>query len=261
MFFLVLALAGVIGVVVVLLRREQAENTRLRAGLDGAGARLQALQAAFGRFAPERLVDRIIEEGDIPTTGEKREVSVLFADLVGFTTVAEAVEPPVLLEILNGYFDAMDRAIRAHRGHVGTFLGDGVLALFGDFEANPWQQNDAAAAALAMRDALATYNEELARRSIAPLGIGIGLHSGIGIAGVVGSVDKKEFTVVGRTINVAARLQSYTRELGVDILVTGEFAEKLDTRFRLEDHGAAQLRGIDREVAVHALLGFREAGS
>lgn len=252
-----MALAAGLLATVVLLVRARRENERLRTGLGAAGERLNLLQLAFGSFAPERLVDRIIEEGAIPTAGERREVSILFADLVGFTAVAESVEPPVLLEVLNGYFDAMDRAIRAHRGHVGTFLGDGVLALFGDFEANPWQQNDAAAAALAMRDALSAYNSELSTRGLGPLGIGIGLHSGVGIAAVVGSGGKKEFTVVGRTINVAARLQSYTRELGDDILMTDEFAAKLDDRFEVEDRGGAQLRGIEQPVAVHALRGFR----
>ncbi len=89
---------------------------------------------------------------------ERKEVTALFADLVGYTALSEHLEPPVLAGVLNGYFQRMSDAIGEHRGHVATFVGDGLLAYFGALRPNPWQSDDAVHAALAMRAALADYN-------------------------------------------------------------------------------------------------------
>lgn len=243
------------GAFALLLRRAWAEVTRLRQRLKDASAELQSLQLAFSRFAPAALVERIIADG-IPTSGENKEVTVLFADLVGYTALAERVEPTVLVEILNGYFERMSRAIKEHGGHVSTFLGDGILALFGALEPNPWQGNDAVHAALAMRAELASYSHELQARGLPPLGIGVGLHRGIGVAGLVGSRDKKEFTIVGRTINVAARLQGLTRSHGRDILLTEDLRKTLEPRFVLRALPPVELRGIVEPVSIYAVEHF-----
>ena len=243
------------GALVLLLRRAWAEVTRLRQRLKDASAELQSLQLAFSRFAPATLVERIIANG-IPTSGENKEVTVLFADLVGYTALAERVEPTVLVEILNGYFERMSRAIKEHGGHVSTFLGDGILALFGALEPNPWQGNDAVHAALAMRAELASYSRELQAKGLPPLGIGVGLHRGIGVAGLVGSRDKKEFTIVGRTINVAARLQGLTRSHGEDILLTEDLRKTLEPRFVLRALPPVELRGIAEPVSIYAVEHF-----
>jgi len=244
-----------IGALAFLLWRARTESARLRRRLKDAGEDLQSLQLAFSRFAPEALIERIIADG-IPTSGENKEVTVLFADLVGYTALAERVEPTVLVEILNGYFEHMSRAIKEHGGHVSTFLGDGILALFGALEPNPWQGNDAVHAALAMRAALDSYSRELEARGLPRLGIGVGLHRGVGVAGLVGSRDKKEFTIVGRTINVAARLQGHTRSLGVDILLTEDLRKSLEPRFVLRALPPVELRGIAGPVSIHAVERF-----
>jgi adenylate cyclase len=248
--------AGLVFVfVATLLWRARREAARLRTRVEAASLNLERLQLSFSRFAPEELVERIIA-GGLPTTGEKKEVTVLFADLVGFTTLSESVEPSVLVQILNGYFERMSRAITDHRGFVSTFIGDGILALFGALEANPWQGNDSVHAAIAMRNALAVYNRELAERGLPELKVGVGLHRGVGIAGLVGSEELKEFAIVGRTVNVAARVQDLTRVHGVDILLTEEVRETLDPRFALRPLPPAELRGIAKPVAVYAAERF-----
>jgi adenylate cyclase len=113
------------------------------------------------------LVERVIASG-VPTRGERKEVTVLFADLFGFTPLSESVDPSVLVRILNGYFERMARAITAHQGHISTLIGDGILALFGALETNPWQTDDAVRAALAMRAELEAYNQELAAEGLPP---------------------------------------------------------------------------------------------
>src|SRR5205823_2576867 len=115
-----------------------------------------------------------------------------------------------------------------HRGHVSKFLGDGILALFGALEANPWQTNDAIHAALAMRGALADYNATLVAAGRPALEMGVGVHRGPVVAGLIGSEGLMEYGVIGRTVNVASRVERLTRTHGVDILITEAARAALD---------------------------------
>ena len=234
-------------------RRSQA----LRERLERAALELQRLQMAFSRFAPDHVIERIIAEGS-EGIGEKKEVTVLFADLVGFTALSESVEPVVLVRILNGYFERMSAAIAEHHGYVSTFIGDGILALFGATTPNPWQGIDAVEAALAMREGLAAYNEELAVESLPALSIGIGLHRGTGVAGVVGSAELKEFAFIGRTVNVAARAQDLTRGFETDIILTESVRQTLDRRFALSALPETAVKGVEKPLSIFALEGRGE---
>ena len=243
------ALAAALGLAWLRARRASARAlTRLAAST----AELERLEHAFARFAPMELVERVIASG-VPTSGERKEVTVLFADLVGFTPLAESVDPSVLVRVLNGYFERMSRAITAHQGHISTLIGDGILALFGALEPDPWHTDDAVRAALAMRAELALYNAELAAEGLPKLALGIGLHRGRGIAGLVGSPELMQFTVVGTIVNVAARVQALTREHHVDILLTTEVREALDPRFEVRALPPRALKGIGTPVATFAL--------
>jgi adenylate cyclase len=248
-----LALAAAAALSAALWLRARRANTLARTRLAAASAELERLEHAFARFAPMELVERVIASG-VPTHGERKEVTVLFADLVGFTPLSESVDPSALVRILNGYFERMSRAITAHQGHISTLIGDGILALFGALEANPWQTNDAARAALAMRAELAAYNAELAGEGLPKLALGIGLHRGTGIAGLVGSPELMQFTVVGTVVSVAARVQTLTREHGVDILVTSDVQRALDPRFAVRALPPRALKGLSEPVATFALL-------
>jgi adenylate cyclase len=232
-----------------------ARKTRaLSERLERAALELQRLQMAFSRFAPDHVIERIIADGS-EGIGEKKEVTVLFADLVGFTALSESVEPVLLVRILNGYFERMSAAITEHHGYISTFIGDGILALFGAMAPNPWQGNDAAEAALAMREALAAYNEELAAEGLPSLSIGIGLHRGTGVAGVVGSAELKEFAFIGRTVNVAARAQDLTRSFAADIILTDSVRQGLDRRFVLSALPETAVKGVERPLSIFALEG------
>jgi class 3 adenylate cyclase len=178
---------------------------------------------------------------------------VLFADIVGFTKLAEQLDPDVLVSVLNEYFRRMSRVATDHGGHVSKFIGDGMLVLFGALQPNPWQANDAARAALAMQAELERYNGELAERGLAPLGIGIGIHRGTAVAGLVGSSDLMEFTVIGPTVNLAARVENLTRLHGVPILVTAAVREKLDPRFVVRELPVLDVRGVSEPVVTFAV--------
>jgi len=246
------AIAGAAAVGWLVARRDAA---RLRERLERGTAELERLQRAFARFAPRGVVDEIAQRG-VSTRGERKDVTVLFADLVRFTPLTERLDPGVLVEVLNGYFERMSRVITDHQGHLSTLIGDGILALFGALEANPWQANDAAHAALAMRAALADYNRALAARALPPLAVGVGLHRGVGVAGLVGSEDLLQFTVVGPTVSLAARVQRLTREYGTDLLVTEAVRSALDPRFALRPLPPSELRGFREPVALYAVERF-----
>jgi class 3 adenylate cyclase len=220
---------------------------------------LESLQQAFARFAPSEVVESIIAQG-ISTRSETKEVTVLFADLKGFTTLAESLDPTRLVALLNGWFAATGEVLAAHRGHLAKFAGDGFLALFGALEPNPWQTNDAVHAALAMRAALARYNERLREDGLPPLAAGVGVHRGPVVAGVIGNAALMEYGVIGRTVNVAARVEALTRVHGVDVLVTGAVRAHLDRRFALREMPAADVKGLAEPLVTFAVDGYGETG-
>ena len=256
---LLAALAAAVVALVVHAVRTRRRLAGLQARLAAVAGSLEPLQQAFARFAPAQVVEDIIAQG-VSTRSEKKEITVLFADLKGFTPLAEELDPAVLVQILNGYFQRMGRVIADHGGHVAKFIGDGLLALFGALEANPWQASDAVRAALAMRAALADYNAALAGDGLAPLAMGVGIHRGTVVAGVIGSAELVEYGVIGSTVNLAARVEQLTRVHGVDILVTEAVRIALDPRFRLRPMPAVEMKGVSRAVLTFAVEGVEDAG-
>jgi len=242
------------------LYRQWRRNQRLEAQLEAAAADLQHLQEACSRLAPAGVVQRLVADGvgpGIESAAERKVVTALFADVVGYTALSERLEPAVLARVLIGYVQRMSDAIHEHRGHVSTFIGDGILAYFGALQPNPWQCDDAVRAALAMRAAMREYNAELAREGLPPLAVGVGIHRGPGLAGLIGSRERTEYGFVGRTVNVAARVQALTRTHQVDILVTDALRAELDARFALVAMPAETVKGIAEPVVTYAVRELR----
>lgn len=231
--------------------------TALRHAQESSSVKLERLQQAFHRFAPQKVVEEIIDRG-VSIHGERREVTVLFADIVGFTSLSERMHPETLVRILNGYFQEMSQAITEHRGHTAKFTGDGLMALFGAPASNSWQALDAVWASLAMRRALEKYNKSLCEEGHPPLTIGIGIHRGSVVAGVFGSNEWMEYTVNGDVVNTASRIESLTRKHGVDILISREVRQCLDSRFRVRELPPAEVKGKSEPVVTFAVEGYVE---
>ncbi len=250
---LVLA-AGLAGALYRQWRRTQA----LQAQLQAAAIDLQHLQQACSRLAPAGVVQRLISDGTLSDTtapAERKIATALFVDLVGFTEMSERLEPATLVRILNGYYQCMSDAIDEHRGQVGTYVGDGIVAYFGALQPNPWQCGDAVRAALAMREAIRAYNVELEREGLPALSIGVGIHRGLGLAGLVGSRERREFSFLGSPVNLAARVQSLTRIHQVDILVTEALRAELDRSIVLAPMPAAHVKGFAEPVVTYFVKG------
>ena len=250
-----LSLAAVV-VLALALGQAIRRGRRLERAMERASSNLEHLERAFARFAPESVVERL-GQGISDIQPERREVTVMFADLIGFTGLSERVDPAVLVPVLNDYFSRMSRVVREHHGHVSRIMGDGLMALFGALEANTWQTADAVRAALAMRAELALLNRDLEARQLPPLAFGVGIHRGDAVAAVVGSREMMEFTVMGDVVNIAARVEGLTRQHQVDILVTDEVRERLDTRFVLRELPAAAVKGKSESIRTWAVVDFQ----
>ncbi|HVU51708.1 MAG TPA: adenylate/guanylate cyclase domain-containing protein [Polyangia bacterium] len=254
------ALGAALGAACVLaaaLVRARRRAGKLERALTRAGDDLERLERAFGRFAPEDVVEKL-GQGAKEIAPERREVTVMFADLVGFTPLSERVDPAALVPVLNDYFRRMSRVIRDHHGHVSRIMGDGLMALFGALVPNTWQSADAVRAALAMRAALEGLNVEIEQRGLPRLRFGVGLNRGEVVAAVVGSDQLMEFTVLGDAVNLAARVEGLTRGHGVDILVTEAVRARLDERFELRELPPAEVKGKSEPVRTWAVVSFRE---
>jgi class 3 adenylate cyclase len=249
----------VIGVLAVALYRQWRRSGSLQRQLRAAAADLEHLQRACARLAPAGVVQSLIADGIQPDAGpaaERRVATAMFVDLAGFTAMSERLEPEVLVRVINGYYQRISDTIDEHRGHVGSFVGDGIVAYFGAIQSNPWQCDDAVRAALAMRAAMREYNAELEREGLPPISIGIGIDRGPGLAGLMGSRERREYTFIGRAVNLAARLQALTRIHRVDILVCEALRAELDPDFILAPMPAEPVKGFTDPVVTYAVRGL-----
>ncbi len=230
-------------------------NRRLRTELGAAYDSAEALQHSFNRFAPWQLVDELAEGGTIPEAAE-RTITVLFTDIRDFTRLCEPLSPAGTITLLNRYYALVSDAISKNRGHVSKFMGDGVLAVFGALDHNPWQADDAVHAALTIvRNARNLDLSDIGNLDC-KLRPCVGVHTGRAVAGVTGSGDLLEFTVLGNTVNVAARVETLTRALDVDILVTEDVQRRLDPSFVTQSHPPQAVKGITRPVRTFSVTGY-----
>ena len=220
-----------------------ASFNRMQAGL----AERQRLQGAFGTYVDPVLATRLLEQGDDVFTGERREVTVMFVDIRDFTPFAESNTAEDTVSRLNALFDIVVPAVVDAGGHVNKFLGDGALAVFGA----PNELVDHADAAVG---AAVLVDRLVAERFGGELRIGIGINTGQVIAGTIGGGSKLEFTLIGDTVNVAARVEQLTKTTGDTILLTQQTIDALTARpAGLVDREAHALKGKSADVHVYAM--------
>ncbi|WP_166902938.1 adenylate/guanylate cyclase domain-containing protein [Mycobacterium sp. DL440] len=216
---------------------------RMQAGL----AERQRLQAAFGTYVDPALASRLLEQGDDVFTGERREVTVMFVDIRDFTPYAEANSAEDVVTRLNELFDVVVPAVVDAGGHVNKFLGDGALAVFG-------APNDLVGHADSAVNAALLMQRLVAERFEGALRIGIGINTGVVIAGTIGGGGKLEFTLIGDAVNVAARVEQLTKTTGDSILLTQPTVDALEVRpSGLTDRGLHELKGKSAAVRVFGL--------
>ena len=220
-----------------------ASFNRMQAGL----LERQRLQAAFGTYVDPALAARLLEQGDDVFTGERREVTVMFVDIRDFTPFAEANSAEDTVARLNALFEIVVPAVVEAGGHVNKFLGDGALAVFGAPNVLADHADGAVHAAVLI-------HRLVAERFGGALRIGIGINTGLVIAGTIGGAGKLEFTLIGDTVNVAARVEQLTKTTGDAILLTQQTVDALVARPPgLADRGAHALKGKSAPTEVFGL--------
>lgn len=195
-------------------------------------AREEVARANYSRFMPEYVVQQLLENPDsFRLGGANQMITVLFADIRGFTAISEKENPEDVVRLLNHYFTAMSEIIFEHGGTLDKYIGDGLMALFGAPTATPEDARNALNAAVAMQRELLKLKEELSDDGFSRISVGIGLHTGIATIGYIGSERRSEYTAIGDTVNLASRLESNTA--GGQILISEATARAAGNVFPL----------------------------
>lgn len=204
------------------------------------------------RFLPRQVAERIMVAGPESLAPVEREVTVLFSDIRGFTTMSEGLEPRQVLLMLDDYFGRMGQIVKGHDGVVGKFLGDGLLAYWGVPDKLDNHAQLAVRAARDMRRAVQELNDHRATQQLPPIKIGIGIHTGKVAAGMLGGSLQAEYTVIGDAVNVASRVEGLTKEHGVDLLITETTWAQLGEN-DAERLASAEIRGRKEPVVLYRL--------
>ena len=210
----------------------------------------------FGQYVPPELVDKMAEDPEkYSMEGKREDLTVLFSDVRGFTTISESLDPQNLSAYINEYLTTMSLVIRNNRGTLDKYIGDAIMAFWGAPVADPTHHRNGVMTAIQMQQKALELNEEFRKRGWPEFRIGIGLNSGVMSVGDMGSKVRKAYTVMGDPVNLGSRLEGITKQYGVGILV-GESTKKgvSDVVFREIDR--VRVKGKDEPVAIFEPIGI-----
>lgn len=212
------------------------------------------VQSLFSKYVHKDVLSELMKtSSSLNFKGEKKEVTVLFSDLRGFTTLSESLSPEELTATLNNYFSAMTPAIFEEKGTIDKFIGDAIMAFWNAPLNVPDHQLHAVESALRMQESLVLFNKE----NKTSLAVGVGLHAGNVIVGNVGSKERVNYTILGDTVNIASRVESLTKKYGVQILVTEEVRNKIDDeKFMWRKLDVITVKGKSKATTLYEVTRF-----
>jgi len=211
-------------------------------------ARREAV-AMFSRFVNPHVVKQLIERGGIEGAGQTREVTLLFSDIRGFTSLSETRRPDEVVALLNRYFSLQVEVVFRHGGSLDKFIGDCIMALWGAPLDDPQHASHAVACALDMADTLLEFKRELGAANL-DFDVGIGLHSGPAVVGLIGSDRRREYTAIGDTVNLASRIEGLTKDAKRRILVSRDTMERCGDAFDFVSCGTFPVKGRAQPVEL-----------
>jgi adenylate cyclase len=215
------------------------------------------LRTTFGKYMTQTVIEHLMN-GKVQLGGETLTVTILFSDIRGFTTISEEMnDAQALVALLNEYFTEMVSIIIQEDGVVDKYIGDAIMAVFGAPVSKPDDAVRAVRAAMRMRLALAELNQRLVLRGVSPLRTGIGIHTGEVVAGNIGSEQRMEYTVIGDAVNLASRLETSTKELQVDVLISEDTYELVKNTCETRPIGQITVKGRVEPVMTYAVRNLR----
>jgi adenylate cyclase len=214
------------------------------------------LRTTFGKYMTSSVIDHLLS-GKVALGGESLKVTILFSDIRSFTTISESMDPQNLVALLNEYFTEMVSIVMDEGGVVDKYIGDAIMAVFGAPVPKPEDAVNAVRAAVRMRRGLKTLNERLATRKLGPLRTGIGIHTGEVVAGNIGSERRMEYTVIGDAVNLASRLESSTKELGVAVAISEDTYALTKHAILARTIREITVKGRNQPVMTYELLGMK----
>lgn len=213
----------------------------------------------FGQYVPPELVDEMAKNPEgYSMAGRKAELTVLFSDVRGFTTISEGLQPDELATLMNEYLGAMTEVVRHHRGTLDKYIGDAIMAFWGAPVADPDHARHALIAALEMQKALKELNKLLVAKGWPELKIGVGLNTGIMTVGDMGSPVRKAYTVMGDAVNLGSRLEGITKQYGVGIIIGEETNQRVGSEFAVRELDRVRVKGKHEPVGIYEPLGLAD---
>jgi adenylate cyclase len=213
----------------------------------------------FNKFHGSTVTEELLTQ-EISLGGTKKDVTVFFSDIRGFTDFSEGHTPEEVVSMLNEYFEVMVAIISKNGGIVDKFIGDAIMAVWGVPNKSENDTKNAVRACLQMRIALNELNQTRIEKGLTPINIGMGLHAGEVISGQIGSSERMEFTIIGDTVNTASRIEGATKSFGSDLLLSKEVVEKIGDEFILEKAGESKVQGKTESLVLYRVNGIIEDG-
>jgi adenylate cyclase len=206
----------------------------------------------FGRFLDPRVVDDLVKnQRNLLDEGAKsREITLLFSDIRGFTTLSESRTPEQVVQILNRYFSKQVEVVFRHHGTVDKFIGDCIMAFWGAPLEDPDQAKHAVAAALEMAEVLLDFRKDLGADLAEVFDVGIGIHTGQAVVGFMGSENKLDYTAIGDTVNLASRIEGQTKGIA-RVLVSAATRERCGDAFDFVERGTYKVKGREQPVLLY----------
>ena len=216
-------------------------------------ARNDLLYQVFGRYFSDAVMDKIFEDpSGVSIGGEKKDVTVMMADLRGFTAISQMMDSDSMMDLLNHFFGKMVEVIQKYNGTVIEFLGDGILAVFGALLTEENHTESAVAAAIEMQNSMAEVNAYCQSKGYEFLDMGIGIHRGMAFIGNIGSEKVMRYNVIGRVVNECSRIENYS--VGNQVLVSDETIRKLNCGVTTGKAIEIKAKGIDKPIPVHEVI-------
>ncbi len=213
------------------------------------------MRGVFGKYVSPEVLEQILQNPQkVALGGEEREITVLFSDIRGYTSLSEKTSPHQLVDIINRYFTSVTEEILKNDGVVDKYIGDAVMAFWGAPLSDPDHAEKALKASLGMIKKVEEFNQILKKEIGIEIAIGIGLYSGPAIVGNMGSSQRFDYTAIGDTVNVASRLESLNKEYQTSIIIGEPTVKKIKGAYQFKSLGSAQVKGRVEGINIFTVL-------